>query len=378
VTVEVDEEVLDDVSAMEARDPEQMLRAVASGAAQIRSALTAAADAGLEQLEELGRPRAVVVAGMGGSGIAGDVLAAMAAPAAQAPVIVQREPGLPGWVGAADVVIAVSCSGGTQETLAAADEAVRRGAALVGIGGADSPLSRRCTQARAPFVPVVKQLAPRASMWALATPVLVAGSRLGLLDLSHDAFESAAVRLETVAETCRPDREAFVNPAKQLALDLSGSLPMVWGAGATGGVAAYRCGCQLAENAKYPAVVGNLPEAHHNQVVSLDGPLAGGAGADDDLFRDRVDEDERLRLRLMLLHDDDGDEGVKARVAVSEQTAQERGVSVTSLRSEGTGPVERLASLVGLIDYATVYLALLLGIDPTPVAPIDALKQRLA
>lgn len=377
MTVEVDEQVLDDVSAMAARDPDQMLRAVATGAAQIRSALTAAADAGLEQLEELGRPRAVVVAGMGGSGIAGDVLAAIAAPAAQSPVIVQREPGLPGWVGAADVVIAVSCSGGTQETLAATDEAVRRGAALVGIGGADSPLSRRCTQARAPFVPVVKQLAPRASMWALATPVLIAAGRLGLLDLPADAFEAAAVRLETVAEACRPDREAFVNPAKQLALELSGSLPMVWGAGTTGGVAAYRCGCQLAENAKYPAVIGALPEAHHNQVVSFDGSLAG-AGAEDDLFRDRVDDADPLRLRLLLLHDDDGDDAVRARVAVSEQIAQERGVAVTTLRSEGDGPVERLASLVGLIDYATVYLALLLGIDPTPVAPIDALKRRLA
>ena len=378
MTVEVDEGVLDDVSAMESRDPDQMLRAVATGAAQIRSALTSAADAGLEQLKELGRPRAVVVAGMGGSGIAGDVLAAIAAPAAQAPVIVQREPGLPGWVGAADVVIAVSCSGGTQETLAATDEAVRRGAALVGIGAADSSLSRRCTQARAPFVPVVKRLAPRASMWALATPVLVAGARLGLLDLSADAFEAAAARLETVAETCRPDREAFVNPAKQLALELTGSLPMIWGAGTTGGVAAYRFGCQLAENAKYPAVVGALPEAHHNQVVSFDGTLAGGPTAEADLFRDRVDDEEPLRLRLMLLHDDDGDEAVKARVDVSEQIAHERGVAVTSLRSEGDGPLERLASLVGLIDYATVYLALLLGIDPTPVSPIDALKRRLA
>ncbi|HET6817185.1 MAG TPA: SIS domain-containing protein [Mycobacteriales bacterium] len=377
MTVEVDDAVLDDVPALESRDPDQMLRAVATGAAQIRSALTASNEAGLEQLQALGRPRAVVVAGMGGSGIAGDVLAAMAAPAAQSPVIVQREPGLPGWVGAADVVIAVSCSGGTQETLAATDEAVRRGAALVGIGAADSPLSRRCTQARAPFVAVTKQLAPRASMWALATPVLVAGMRLGLVDLTADAFEAAAVRLETVAETCRPDREAFVNPGKQLALDLSGSLPMVWGAGTTGGVAAYRFGCQLAENAKYPAVVGRLPEAHHNQVVAFDGDLAGGS-ASDDLFRDRVEDEQPVRVRLVVLHDDDGDSAVAARVSVSEQIAHERGVPVTSLRTEGDGPLERLASLVGLIDYATVYLALLHDIDPTPVAPIDALKMRLA
>src|SRR4051812_37465980 len=150
MSVEVDDTVLDDVPGLAERDPDHMLRAVASAAAQIRTALTASAEAGLEQLEQLGRPRAVVVAGMGGSGIAGDVLAAMAAPSAQAPVVVQREPGLPGWVGAADVVVAVSCSGGTQETLAAADEAVRRGATLVGIGADGSPLARRRTQARPP------------------------------------------------------------------------------------------------------------------------------------------------------------------------------------------------------------------------------------
>src|SRR4051794_21810938 len=239
-----------------------MLRAVASAAAQIRTALTASADAGLERLDPLGRPRAVVVAGMGGSGIAGDVLAALAAPSAAVPVIVHRGPGLPAWVGAADLVIAVSCSGSTQETLAAADETARRGAALVGVGGAGSPLEDRCTQSRAPFVPVVRQLTPRSSFWALATPVLVAGARLGLVDLGADqsTLEQTAVRLETVAGLCRPDRESFVNPGKQLALELAGALPLVWGAGTTGAVASYRLVCQLAENAKYPAVGGVLPE----------------------------------------------------------------------------------------------------------------------
>src|SRR4051794_41643445 len=136
-----------------------MLRAVATAAAQIRSSLTASAEGGLERLDAVGRPRAVVVAGMGGSGIAGDVLASMAAASAQAPVFVQREPGLPGWVGAADVLIAVSCSRGTQETLAATDEAIRRGAAIVGIGAETSPLARRGTPAPCPILPLGEQIA---------------------------------------------------------------------------------------------------------------------------------------------------------------------------------------------------------------------------
>src|SRR5213076_3593119 len=101
----------------------------------------------------------------------------------------------------------------------------------------------------------------------------LAAARLGLHDLGdgEEALEQAADRLEQVAEACRPDRESFVNPAKILAVELAGSLPMIWGAGAVGGVAATRMACQLAENAKYPAISGTLPEAHHNQVVALDG-----------------------------------------------------------------------------------------------------------
>jgi len=379
VTLDLDEGRLDDATALAELDPEQMLRATATAAAQIRAARTACRDAGLEGLRDEGRPRAVVVAGMGGSGIAGDVLAALASSSSPVPVVVHRGPGLPGWVGAADLVLAVSCSGATEETLAATDEAVRRGVRLVGVGGDGSPLADRCRNARAPFVSVVKQLAPRATMWGLAVPAVVTAAQVGLLDLGEDdrQLEAAAVRLEQVAEMCRPDRESFVNPAKSLALDLAGTLPMIWGAGPTGGVLAYRFGCQLAENAKLPAVTGALPEAHHNQVVTLDGGLAGAA-ADDDIFRDRVDDASGLRLRLVLLHDDDGDETTRARVEATERLAEQRGVPLTLLRSDGDGPLERLASLAGLVDYASVYLAIGLGIDPTPVAPIDELKRRLA
>ena len=376
MTTDLDDERLDDVEAMASIDSQQMLRAVATSAAQVRRGRTAAQDAGLDDLRGVDRPRAVVVAGMGGSGIAGDVVAALAAPTSPAPVVVHRGPGLPGWVGAADLVVAVSCSGGTAETLSATDEAIRRGARLIGVCAGESPLARRCLQARAPHVAVVPELSPRSSFWALAVPVAVACARLSLVDLGVDdeALEATARRLESTAEACRPDREAFVNPAKTLALELTGTLPMAWGAGQMGGVAAYRFACQLAENAKYPAVAGSLPETHHNQIVSLDGPLAGGS-AEADLFRDRVDDEQPLRLRLVLLHDDD-EPSTAERVAASEEVADARGVPVTRLTSDGGHPLERLASLVGVIDYTSVYLAVGYGIDPTPVDAIDAVKSR--
>ncbi|HET6910214.1 MAG TPA: SIS domain-containing protein, partial [Mycobacteriales bacterium] len=320
---------------------------------------------------------ALVVAGMGGSGISGDVLVAVAGPRCPVPIVVHRGHGLPGWVGAADIVCAVSCSGRTEETLSAADEAVRRGAPLVGIGAADSPLADRCLAARAAFVPVEMRVGPRATLWGLATPLLVLAGELRLLDLGADDvhLEQAARRLEQVAEACRPDREAFVNPGKALALELGGTLPLIWGAGQVGPVAAYRAACQLAENAKLPALSGALPEAHHNQVVVLDGALAG-ASTDADLFRDRVDDEPPVRIRLLLLDDERNDDEHRATASV--ELADARGVGVTRIGSEGAAPFERLASLVGLLDFASVYLALGQGIDPTPVDAIDELKQRLA
>jgi glucose/mannose-6-phosphate isomerase len=376
VTIEVDEGRLDDAAAIAATDPQGMLRAIATSGAQIRMGRTAAADAGFAAIAALGRPRAMVVAGMGGSGVAGDVLACVAGLTCPVPIVVHRGPGLPGWAGAADVVVAVSCSGTTEETLAAADEAVRRGATLIGVGAADSPLARRCEQARSACAPVVMQVGPRATLWGLATPLLVLGARFGLLDLGRDddALEAAARRLEAVAETCRPDRESFVNPGKSLALELAGTLPMVWGTGQVGGVAATRMACQLAENAKYPAISGALPEAHHNQVVTFDGAFAG-AGSDGDIFRDRVDAAD-VRLRLVLLRDDDSAAAVQ-RARISEQVAQVRSVPTTALTAEGTSAVERLASLVCLTDFATAYLAIAQGIDPAPVGPIDEVKRRL-
>ena len=379
MTIDVDERRLDDPEALAAGDPEQMLRAVATSGAQVRAARTAAVEAGVDALRDEGRPRAVVVAGMGGSGIAGDVLLALATATSPVPVVVHRGPGLPGWVGAADLVLAVSCSGATAETLSATDEAIRRGAHVVGIAAEESPLAQRCRNARAPLVEVTQQLAPRASLWSLAVPVLVASSRVGVVDLGagDGDLELTAQRLEQVAEACRPDRETFVNPAKTLALELVGSLPMVWGAGPAGGVLAYRFACQLAENAKLPSVTGALPEAHHNQVVAMAGAFADGSG-ETDLFRDRVEEPEAVRLRLVVPYDDDGDAETAARVEATERLAEEHGVPLTLLRSEGANGLERMASLIGLIDAATVYLAIGQGVDPTPVVPIDEVKQRLA
>jgi glucose/mannose-6-phosphate isomerase len=233
------------------------------------------------------------------------------------------------------------------------------------------------TQARAPFVPVSAGRQPRAALWSLAVPVVVAAQATGVLDIDGAEFAAAADVLDAVSQSARPGSETFVNPAKSLAVDLSECIPVVWGSSHLAGVAAYRFACQLAENAKYPAISGVLPEAGHNQIVTFDGVLAH-SDVEEDLFRDRVERPAgSRRLRLIVLRDSDEHPRVRIRREAAVELAGDRGVPVTEIAAERGGPLVRLASLVGPLDFASVYLALLLGIDPTPVGPIVELKSRI-
>jgi glucose/mannose-6-phosphate isomerase len=387
---------LDDAGWLERADPGAMLRAVASGAAQVREAAQLSVEAGVDRLTEDGRPRSVVVCGVGGSGIAGDVLAAVAGPSCPVPVLTHRGFGLPSWVGAADLVVAVSCSGATEETLSGLEEAVRRGCRLLVVAATGSPAEQWGRRGRAVVVPVSQGRQPRASLWALATPLILAADRLGLVAAPPDVVEAAAVVLEAVAERCRIDADIVVNPAKTLAGSLSGALPVVWGTSPLSAVAAYRFACQLNENAKRPAVWGAVPEAGHNQVMAFEAAPEKDVFHDPfhDPFEEAEDSGDAGGLReaaqprrsgagtahqhVVLLRDSDEHPRATRRADVLTELARDRGLGVSALVTQGSSSFERLASLIGLTDYASVYLALLEGTDPTPVGAIAALKARLA
>jgi glucose/mannose-6-phosphate isomerase len=338
---------------------------------------------------------------MGGSGLAGEMLTAMTGLSSPVQVVVSQAGRLPGWVGAADAVIAVSCSGTTPETLAVAAEAARRGCRLAGVGTAGSPLHRIAEQARAPFIPVVPAGLPRSMLWALAIPLLVIAERLGVTRIEPDVYELTASRLEEVSRQCRPASESFVNPGKSLALDLVGALPMVWGTSVLSGVAAQRFASQLNENAKYPAIAGVLPEAAYNQVAAFDGPFAprstrlsarapeepGSPMTSPDDIADvpgwDMDYEEAelasgfTALRLVLITDPDEDQRVGAQRAAVTELAGQRAVGMSELAMDGEHPLVRLAGVIQLTDYASVYLAIASGIDPGQTVAIQDLQARI-
>jgi len=376
--LDVDESRLDDVAALEQTDQRGMLRALAGAGAQVREALTYSADAGIAGLADDGRPRAVVVASLGGSSVVADALDALTGQSSPVPVEALHAGTLPGWVGPVDLVVAVSLSGAAPQPLAVAAEAARRGCRLLTVGTTGSPLADVAAQARGIHVPLGRERrSSRASLWALLTPVLLAADTLDLIDAPSTALEAVADRLDEVSARCRPSSEAFVNPAKSLALDLAGSVPLVLGNGELAGVAARRAAAQLARNARHPAVHGTLPDDASNLVATFDGPFARTA---EDIFAD-PDEDGAMaaRLRLLLLRDAaDHEEPEIARIGdVVRDTAAASGIPVSETVAEGGHPLERLAGLVGLTDFASVYVALVLGLDPSTSPHVADLKERI-
>lgn len=374
----LDDSVLDDEQALARLDPGEMLRAVATAGAQVREG--ARLDDGLlAPVTADGRPRAVVITGMGGSGLAADVAVAVAGRSCPVQVLAHRGHRLPGWVGPMDVVVAVSCSGSTEETLAVLDEAVRRGCRVVTVGAAGSPLAMRTENSRAVHVAVdARGRMPRANLWGLAVPVLLVLDALGLAHVSRADLAVLADDLDSISSRCGPAAGSVTNPAKRTALQLSGTLPYVWGSSELAAVAAARFAALLAENAKHPAVHGELTEVHHNQVVVMAGRFGSLVGDGDDIFRDRVEDDPpgRLhRMRLLLLRDPDEIPEVARRRAATHGLAARYGVPVDEMLAEGGHPLQRLASLVAPLDFASVYLGLLQGIDPSPIEPITVLKS---
>lgn len=389
-----DESLVDDEVERERLDSRGVLRALATAGAQVRAAVGLSQEAGIDRVAGGERPRGVLVAAVGGSAVVGETLSRLAEPGSPVPLAQATTLPLPGWVGPLDLVVAVSESGRAAGPLALAAEASRRGASLLTVGAVDSPLAAVCASARGVHVGLaLGGMSSRTALWALLTPVLLAGHALGLTRTPADVLATVADRLDAGATAYRPSSEAFVNPAKLLAADLAGGLPVILGDGPVAGVAARRAATMLARTARVPAPSGELPSAASEIVALFDGPFTSQgaretdlAAAVDDIFRDPfLDGAPDPRLVLVLLRgaltgpagswtahaDADGDELGDAVAAA----AQDAGVKVRQHRAEPGHPLEQFADLMCLVDFTATYLALGLGLDPGVSAHVRALRD---
>lgn len=302
----------------------------------------------------------IVVLGMGGSGIAGDVLAAVASPALPVPVLVLKQLRTPRFVGPRTLAFAVSYSGDTDETLHMAKGAIDAGARVVAVsnGGALADLVRGRGGVQ---VDCPDGYLPRAALGALLAPLVVALERIGLLDDAGKWLEQARRQLAARREKCRPAVTGAANPAREVARRIGTTIPIFYGGGALGAVAALRWKCDVNENAKAPAFWNAYPELDHNEV--------SGWGQHGDVTRQV--------FTLVELRHDFEHEQLDRRFALTRALIDETLVQVLELRAEGEGRLAQLLDLMYVGDWASCYLALDHDVDPGPIDAIVQLKGAL-
>ena len=301
----------------------------------------------------------IVLCGMGGSAIGGDLVAGLVEPTTTLPFVVNRGYSLPGWVSGRTLVVASSYSGGTEETLSAFDDARQRGARIVAVTSGGQLLEH----ARADgldHVVIPGGLQPRAALgYSLGVGLRIARA-LGLAKLSDETFETALEAARDRAE--RHDRDEAGNPARDLSARFEGALPVVYtGVGLLEAVG-MRWRTQIHENAKHPAVGNVLPELDHNEIMGFEsGP-----------------PDVLSRMEVVALRDADDHAQVAKRFEATRDLVQDAVGGWTEVASEGDSRLGRMLSMVQLGDAASFWLAMRKGVDPTPVETIQSLKKTLA
>jgi len=301
----------------------------------------------------------VVVTGLGGSAIGGDLLRVWAAGRLAVPVLVNRDYRLPAFVGEDSLVFCVSYSGNTEETLSAYAGAREKGARVVALTSGGR-LKEMAASDGVPVITVPGGISPRSATGYLFLPMLKVLHRLGLVDDPGAEVAELVTHLAGVREEIGPAVPEETNPAKQLARRLVGKLPVIWGTAGTTEVVALRFKGQINENAKAPAYWSILPELNHNEINGFTGP------------------GEALKLLSVVLLRDAGDHPrVGLRMDITRRIIAEQ-VDVTELTARGEGRLARTYDLIYRGDYTSVYLAALYGIDPGPVPVIERLKKELA
>ena len=302
------------------------------------------------RIEPFDAPGGLVVCGMGGSAIGGDLAAVAFGNRLSRPLTTERGYELPFAMLPDRAVLCSSYSGDTEETIACYEAAEALGARrIVATTG-----GRLAKAARADGVPVIglpAGLQPRAAVGYLFTVAAEVAALTGAAPGIRTEIDSAGAHLREVAP-------ALVDRAEELAAQLTGSVPVIYGADLTVPVA-LRWKTQVNENAKLPAFTASLPEADHNEIEGWDGAPEVG------------------RMSAIFLEDRDQHPRVRQRFDVTAAMVEPAAHHVARIETEGESRTERLLWAVMLGDLLSLQFAAARGVDPSKIEYIDRLKEEL-
>jgi len=349
--------ILDSLSEMRSLDASGMLGMVRAMPEHIEKALVVSSNV------PVGAPRSgyrnLVIGGLGGSAIAGDVVKTLTDERTGVPCSVVREYAPPRYAGPDTLFFCSSYSGNTEETLSMYEDAKARRAGLVCLGSGGE-LHRRALLDGVPFLKMEEGLPPRAALGYSLFMIYDVLRRLSILPAEQAEVEETVALLRKKALDYAEDVPSRENPAKQIALLLHGKTVVTYGTRLTQ-CAALRWKCQFNENSKVPAFTNAFPELNHNEIVGWRGAVAPG-----------------VPYAVVILRDASEHPRVSRRISITSELMRADGLAVSETSSEGKSLVTRIFSLIYVGDFASIYLAFLNGEDPTPVQRIQELKKRLS
>ncbi len=304
------------------------------------------------------KPDNIIVAGMGGSGIGGDLLKDWARNKINVPIEVSRDYHLPEYAGKKTLVLLTSYSGDTEESLSAYLDALKRGCMIFCVSSGGS-LLESAEKLNVPYLRVPGGMPPRAALPYLFTPLILSLEKMGLVSGASEELDEAMMLLNKISTDNEFERPINENFAKGLALNISKTAPTIYGFGIYRGVA-QRFKQQFNENAKVPAKWEVFSELNHNETVGWQkaGKLA-------------------KRFTVILLRDKEEPIEIRSRIEITKELMEQEGLCMYEVQVQGKSTLAKMLSTILVGDFTSVYLAALRGVDPTPVKTINYLKDTL-
>jgi glucose/mannose-6-phosphate isomerase len=344
--------VLDDMGKIREIDKSNMLAFCVDAEKHYREAARTAEKISLSYTD----PANIIVAGMGGSAIGGELLKDWARDKAQVPIEVSRAYSLPAYANERSLVLVMSNSGETEESLSSFLDAVKRRCMIFCVSSGGS-LLEFAEKLGVPYLRVASGMPPRAALPYMFVPLLRTLEKTGVVSGVSQELSEATKILARVAGENAPDKPVKTNFAKTLAAGVNGSVPEVYGFGVYRSVA-QRFKQQFNENSKVPSKWEFFSELNHNEIVGWE-----NAGKLEACFS------------TVFLRDKNEPDAIRSRIETT-KTLVPSGSKLFEVWSQGDCALARMLSTVCVGDFTSVYLAFLRGVDPTPVENINVLKAK--
>jgi len=307
---------------------------------------------------EYSKPHKIIVAGMGGSAIAGELVRDWARDKVLIPMEVCRNYKLPAYADEGTLTFIISYSGETEETLSCLLDAIKRRCMIFCISS-NGVLLKIASGLKIQTIRIPSGIPPRAALPYMLMPIPVMLEKFGLVPNLHEEVSEAISVLEHVCSKNSPKIPIKENPSKDLAAKINGKIPVVYGFGFYSSVA-QRFKQQFNENSKIPAFWNSFPELNHNEIVGWE-----KAKSITEVFS------------VVLLRDRDEPIEVKSHIEAAKEILIDKGVDVHEVWCMGRGRLAKMLSTILIGDFTSVYLAILRRMDPTPVETISKIKEAL-